>query len=735
MDVFDLVATLRLDSSSYESGLGNAKDTAERGGSKIGKALGTAAKIGGAALAAASTAAVAFGKSSVEAGMTFDSSMSQVAATMGDNAQKMIEYNGETMSSIDALREFAQEMGRTTAFSATESADALNYMALAGYDAQTSIEMLPNVLNLAAAGNMDLARASDMVTDTQTALGLSIEETSVMVDQMAKTASTTNTSVEQLGDAMLTIGATARGVAGGTTELSTVLGILADNGIKGAEGGTHLRNAILSLQTPTKDGTEALAKMGMTYEDMYDEAGNLRSLPEIFQQMSTAMEGMTQQSKDAIISGIFNKTDLAAINALVGTDADRWDEVTAAVENSKGAADKMAATQLDNLAGDITLFQSALEGAKIAVSDQLTPALRNFVKFGTDSISQLTAAFQEGGLSGALDALGGIVDQGIQILFDALPKALEAGSQLLMAVITGILNNLPTLITAATELVLTLVDDIVENLPTLLDSMVEVVFAIADGIIEALPKLIPAVIQIILTIIDKLTEPSTLMQLIQAAFQIIMAIANGLINAIPQIVSSGTEIMVNLIEALLRFLPQLAASGLELMIELAMGIVRGVGNVVQGVMDVMNGAEDAIWSRIQDAWTWGRDLIQNFINGIAANAHALWDTVKGVGQGIANFLGFSEPKEGPLSNFHTYAPDMMKLFAQGVKDNEDMLYKTVADAFDFGEVTVNSVRKVDNAFGSSNDQPVPIIVQSILDGRVISETVTKYQRRTARAYG
>ena len=427
MDVFDLFAKLTLDTSDYEDGLDDARTTADKGGAKIGKALGTAAKVGGAALAAATGAAVAFGKSSVEAGMTFDTSMSQVAATMGDNADKMVQYNGESMKSIDALREFAQEMGRTTAFSASESADALNYMALAGYDAQTSMQMLPNVLNLAAAGGIDLARASDMITDAQSALGLSIEETTVMVDQMAKASSTTNTSVEQLGDAILTIGATARGVKGGTEELSTVLGILADNGIKGSEGGTHLRNAILSLQTPTKDGTEALAKLGMTYEDMYDSAGNLRSLPDIFLQMQGAMEGMTQQSKDAIISGIFNKTDLAAINALVGTDAQRWDEVTAAIEGSKGAADKMAATQLDNLAGDITLFKSALEGAQIAVSDQLTPAIRDFVNFGTDSISTLTAAFQQDGLGGAIDALGGIIDNGISMIFDALPRVTEAG--------------------------------------------------------------------------------------------------------------------------------------------------------------------------------------------------------------------------------------------------------------------------------------------------------------------
>ena len=225
MDVFELVAKLVLDSKEYVGGLKEAQGEAEKGGSGIGKALGTAGKVAGAALAATTTAAVAFGKSAVDAGMEFDTSMSQVAATMGYTVDQLSDSNSEAAKTFNELRDFAQEMGSTTAFSASQAADALNYMALAGYDADTSMQMLPTVLDLAAAGSIDLASASDMVTDAQSALGLSLDETSQMVDQMAMTASKSNTSVAQLGEAMLTIGATARGVAGGTTELSTVLGV------------------------------------------------------------------------------------------------------------------------------------------------------------------------------------------------------------------------------------------------------------------------------------------------------------------------------------------------------------------------------------------------------------------------------------------------------------------------------------------------------------------------------
>ena len=168
MNVLDLVARLSLDSKDYDSGMKKAKGLA----STIGGGIANAMKVGIAAVGAATTAVGTFAMSSVGVGQNFDKSMSQVAATMG-----------KTTEEIEDLRNFAQEMGRTTAFSATQAADALNYMALAGYDAETSMKMLPNVLNLAAAGNMDLARASDMVTDTQTAFGISLERTSQMVDE------------------------------------------------------------------------------------------------------------------------------------------------------------------------------------------------------------------------------------------------------------------------------------------------------------------------------------------------------------------------------------------------------------------------------------------------------------------------------------------------------------------------------------------------------------------------
>lgn len=386
MDLMTLVAKVTFDDAEYQAGLAKIQKDTNAQADKMRSGLLTATGAGVAALGA-------FAASSVKTGAEFDSSMSQVAATMGKTMGEMESEVGTVDTAFGTfsgnLREYAQFMGSNTAFSAKQAADALNYMALAGYDTQTSMNMLPNVLNLAAAGNMDLATASDMVTDAQTALNLTTEETSQMVDKMAMTASKSNTSVSQLGEAYLALGATGRNLAGGTTELSTVLGVLADNGIKGAEGGTKLRNVILSLQTPTKDGAEALKKLGMTYDDMYDSAGNMRALPEIFEQMQGAMEGMTQAQKDAIVQGLFNRGDMAAINALLGTTSERYDELAGQIDNAAGSAQKMADTQLDNLEGDITLLKSAFEGLQIQVADKLMPAFRTVVKSLTDFITNI----------------------------------------------------------------------------------------------------------------------------------------------------------------------------------------------------------------------------------------------------------------------------------------------------------------------------------------------------------
>lgn len=356
-----------------EKGTANLKEYAdklEKTGKKatdVGKKMtkGVTAPIVGAGTAAVKTAA------------DFESAMSQVQATMGITKDATSEVSGQTVNTMDSLNELAKTMGEKTAFSASECAEALNYLALAGYDAQDMTDTLPTVLNLAAAGGIDLASASDMVTDAMSALGMGVSEADTMVDQMSKTASTTNTSVAQLGEGILTIGATAKSIKGGTAELNTALGILANNGIKGAEGGTHLRNVILSLQNPTDAASGKLKELGVA---VYDSEGNMRSMNDILGDLNNSMNGMTSEEKSNIISTIFNKTDLAAVNSLLDNTGTAWDDLQNAIADSGGAAQQMADTQLDNLEGQLTLLKSALEGLAISIGEILMPYIKNIVE-------------------------------------------------------------------------------------------------------------------------------------------------------------------------------------------------------------------------------------------------------------------------------------------------------------------------------------------------------------------
>lgn len=350
--------------------------------SKIGEAGSKVESFGngvtnvGKKVSVASAAVTAMGGAAVKTAADFESSMSQVQATMGITKDSMSTLDGQSVNTMDVLSDLAKEMGAKTAFSASECAEALNYLALAGYDTQEMADTLPTVLNLAAAGGLDLASASDMVTDAMSALGMKTSDANKMVDQMAKTASSTNTSVGQLGEGILTIGATAKSVKGGTAELNTALGILANNGIKGAEGGTHLRNVILSLQNPTDGAAKTMEKLGV---QTYDSEGNMRSLNDVLGDLNTSMDGMTAEEKANIISKIFNKTDLSSVNALLANTGDTWTDLQTAIENSGGAAQQMADTQLDNLKGQLTILKSAVEGFAISIGDALMPMIKNIV--------------------------------------------------------------------------------------------------------------------------------------------------------------------------------------------------------------------------------------------------------------------------------------------------------------------------------------------------------------------
>ena len=373
----DEEAIKKLDSIDKKgSSVGKTFDKMRQAGEKIssvGKKLTVGLTVPITALAVAS------GKTA----MDFQSSMNQVAATMGMTSEEIA--NGS--EDFKKLENAAKDMGETTQFSASQAAEALNYMALAGYDVDKSVSTLPSVLNLAAAGGMDLATASDMVTDSMSALGEMAGTTESFVDKMAKTSQKSNTSVAQLGEAILTVGGTAKVLAGGTTEMNTALGILADNGVKGAEGGTALRNVILSLSAPTDKAAKKMQELGL---EVFDAQGNMRPLNDIFKDLDSTLSTMTQGEQTQVLNSIFNKVDLKSVNALLANSGERFNELSGYINDADGAASKMAETMNSGAQGAITKMKSALEGVGITIGERFLP----YIEKGANFVSKLCEGFQ-----------------------------------------------------------------------------------------------------------------------------------------------------------------------------------------------------------------------------------------------------------------------------------------------------------------------------------------------------
>lgn len=307
----------------------------------------------------------------------FESSMSQVQATLAISRDNMSELNGETVNTMDSLESLARQLASSTKFSATEAAEAINNMAMAGYDVQEIYDTLPQVLSLASAGCLDLDYATQLVANGLNVMNKDTDSAQEFVDKLATTASNAYGSVSDFGEAVLIAGGQCSLANLSITDTFTALGILGDNGISASEGGTMLRNTLKNLYTPTSDAAKALDELGVKTADA---DGNLRPFQSVLQDLSKAMDGLTEEDKITAMSRIFDTRTIAGANALLKDCGDRWDELAEKIDNADGAAEQMAETQLDNLPGQLTILKSALEEVAIAFGDLMLPAIKDVIK-------------------------------------------------------------------------------------------------------------------------------------------------------------------------------------------------------------------------------------------------------------------------------------------------------------------------------------------------------------------
>ena len=380
-----IMAYMDLDMSSFNSAIDMAGEQlsgfASGGVTGALGSIGAAAETAGRALTMHITGKLLdVEQAALQVGMDFDASMSNVYGLMSS-----LNLSQDQM---DALRDTAREMGATTKFSASEAADAMGYMALAGWDDAQVIAGIPGVLNLAAAANMDLAKASDIVTDTMTPFGMAADRAGEAADVFAYAQANSNTTVEALGEAMKYAAPTADAFGMTLQDTAAAMGVLANAGIKGSQGGTTLNAMLRDMKNNAKNGAIAIGK---TKVALTNTDGSYRSYAAIIRDIDKATSSMTASQRDAALGAIFGDESLKGILATLKQGPDALDAMTEGMYACGGAAEDMAATMGDNLKGDLAILESGAQDMAIALSDWLMPAARGVVQGITDLIGRFNA--------------------------------------------------------------------------------------------------------------------------------------------------------------------------------------------------------------------------------------------------------------------------------------------------------------------------------------------------------
>lgn len=304
-----------------------------------------------------------FAQGTIEAGKAFEKSMSNVAA-----------LSGATNDELELLRQTAKDYGSTTQFSASEAADALGYMALAGWDAKQSASALGGVLNLAAASGMDLASASDMVTDYMSAFNIEAKDSAYFADLLAYAQANANTTAQGLGEAFKNSAANMNAAGQDIETTVSLLAMMANQGLKGSEAGTALTAVMRDMTSKMKDGSITIGKTSVA---VMDANGNYRDMTDILADVERATEGMGDAEKAAALKSTFTSDSIKGLNLILNAGVSNASDFEDALRKSSGSAEDMADIMNDNFNGALTATKSKLEGVQIALYEKVQPALKS----------------------------------------------------------------------------------------------------------------------------------------------------------------------------------------------------------------------------------------------------------------------------------------------------------------------------------------------------------------------
>lgn len=469
MNLFDLYCKITIDDSDVEPGI---EKTKERMTDASGLISAKSVAIGNAMYDMGKKAAdnlMKIGQYALDVGTTFDSSMANVSA-----------ISGATGEELDALREKAKEMGAQTKFSASESADAFSYMAMAGWKTGDMLSGIEGIMNLAAASGENLATVSDIVTDALTAFGLAAEDSGHFADVLAAASNSANTNVSMLGESFKYVAPVAGALGYSVEDVSVALGLMANSGIKASQAGTSLRSALSRMVDPTEAMWNAISNLGLAASDagddfsgvlnnfgeynaiMYNSDGSTKSFADTMKTLRDAFSKLTESEKTYYATNLFGQEAMSGMLAIINSSDSDFENLTNAINSADGTAQSMADTMINNLPGAITIMKSALEGLGVAIYENGSGKMQEFVGKITQVISKMTEFVGSGGLEGMIDGftkllpvitatIAAIVayraSMAISKVIDTVKKATE-GMTIAQAALNAIMNANPFVLVA-----------------------------------------------------------------------------------------------------------------------------------------------------------------------------------------------------------------------------------------------------------------------------------------------
>lgn len=639
---FDLKAVLSADISNFERGMkqaSNAMKDFQNHTSGLSQVADGMKSVGKKLMLGVTAPLVGLGLAAVKVGSEYEASMSKVQA-----------ISGATGSEMQQLEDIAREMGATTRYSASEAADALSYMALAGWDTERMVAALPSVLNLATAGQLDLAQASDIVTDMMSMFGMEADEASRATDVFASAQANSNTSVEQLGEALKNTGSMAAAAGQSLEDTSAVLGILADNGIKGGEAGTALNAMFMDLQSAAKDGAVAIGDSSVA---IYDAEGNMRSIVDIMKDFESATEGMTQEQRNNELASIFQRRSLKGVNTIMNEGTDSLVDLQNELYNSTGAAENMASTMDDNLQGSFYNLKSALEEVALSFMDFAGGPIRSLIDGITDVVrwfGELDPAVQQwiaiiataaAAVGPLLFVIGTLVGwflklKAFLVLTNVSLGALAGGFVLIVLKILAVIAVVAAFVGAVIylwntneqfrEVVILVWEAIKEVISTVVEAVVNFVMEIWGQMVtwwSENNELIRAGAEEIWTAIQHLIESvmMIIVPIITTAWEVVKNVTMTVWESIKTVVSNAINIVLNIITLIMAVLTGDWSSAWDAIKEIAKSVWMIIKTIISTFTDVIRTVIATVLEKIKSLWVAGW-------NAVKSKASEVWEGIK-----------------------------------------------------------------------------------------------------------